>query len=138
MKTTIEFLDEIARRHADERGEPASDYRLSKILGVSKQAVSKYRNSETHLSETVAEKVAEELSLPPEYVLNCVAAERSKNPTVKAALWRAAERLAACILIGVGLTGAPAPAEASTSQQFNNNQAGIQIMRNLMLNRGIA
>lgn len=78
MKTTIEYLDEIARRYPRRDGSPASDYGLADLLGVSAQAISKYRQGHSRFDESVAIRAAELLEIDPALVLlDTVAAGRN-------------------------------------------------------------
>lgn len=71
----------------------ASDYGAAKRLGLSRSAVSKYRNKQTTLDEDASIKVAQALGARPEAVILDQAAERVKSPEARAALLKAAERL---------------------------------------------
>ena len=92
MHTTIELLEAVKRQ----RG-LTSDYQLSKALGVTRAAVSLYRTRGDVLSDELALHVAELAGLKPDYVLACVAAERSKSERARAVWRETAERL--CIML---------------------------------------
>lgn len=79
-----------------------SDYRVSKELSLSKQAVSDYRHKGKTFDENTAIKVATALGERPEAIILDQAAERVKSPEVRAALLDAARRL--CILCKVDST----------------------------------
>lgn len=77
-----------------------SDYGVAKAVGLSRQALSDIRNGRTTtLGEESAIKVAQALGERPEAVVLDQAAERVKEPEVRAALLDAARRL--CILCKV-------------------------------------
>lgn len=73
-----------------------SDYAAAKILGISKQAISTYRNRGSTLDENASITVAKILGIKPEGVILDQAAERVKSPEARAALLEAANRI--CIL----------------------------------------
>lgn len=78
MDTTESLLNKLAARNGN-----CSDYRLSKILGVTPSTVYNYRSGRSCLADDIAVKIARELELPPAYVLACMMAERAKTPTIK-------------------------------------------------------
>mgnify|MGYP003471410918 CR=1 FL=1 len=125
MQTTNEFLDAVKQRHG-----VTSDYALAKLLGVRHTTISNYRTMRSRLDDQMAIKVAKLLEMPPEAVMVAAHGERAKLPEERELWERLWQRVAAVLILGVGITGAPAPAEASTAQKFDNNQSGIQIMRN--------
>ena len=100
MQTTQEFLDAIAAKHGG-----ASDYRLAKLLGVGSSAISAYRCRGVTFSEKQALKVAAELNIDVAYVLACAHAERAKRPEIRAAWERVAVRVAAAVVLGIGIGG---------------------------------
>jgi hypothetical protein len=105
MKTTRELL-EAARLLC----EPPTYYRLAKELGISRQAMTRYRQGGT-FDDAVAIGIAELLGLEPGYVLACMGAERAKRPAVRQVWEKVAEGLA-LVLFGAGLAGAPPPSAA--------------------------
>ena len=100
MQSTNEFLNAIAAKHGG-----ASDYRLAKLLGVTKGAISAHRCRGVGLSDELALKVAAELSLDPVFVLACAHAERAKQPEIRAIWERVAVRVAAGVVLGIGIGG---------------------------------
>lgn len=87
-----------------------SDYAAAKALGVSRQAVSDYRNKGNTLDESACLRVAEALGVDAEVVLVDQVRERSKSEAARAALAQALRRLggvAASILLATGLGGIP-------------------------------
>lgn len=88
MRTTLEFISDIKSKYGIE-----SDYAAAKLLGVTKTTMSHYRNGKGLLGDDSAMKIAQLLELDPGYVLACIAAERSKQPEVKAAWKHTAEML---------------------------------------------
>lgn len=121
MKTTNEFLDAVKVRHGIE-----SDYALAKLLGVRHTNISNYRTGRSTMSNQTAVKIAELLAMKPMEVIAAAEMERAKNEKERG-FWM---RYAAALCMIVGVSAPPSPAEASTSQEFNNNPSGIQIMRN--------
>lgn len=110
MKTTNEFLDAVKVRHGLE-----SDYALAKALGVGTSVIGNYRVGRSHLNNTMAAKVAELLALDPLEVIAAAEierAERAKDEKAKG-FWM---RYAAALLMVVGVSAPPSPAEASTAQ----------------------
>jgi transcriptional regulator with XRE-family HTH domain len=106
MKTTRELL-EAARLLC----EPPTYYRLAKVLGVSRQAMTKYRQGAGTFEDAVALRVAELLGLDAGYLLACMSAERESRPAVRQVWEKVAEGLA-LVLFGAGLAGAPPPSAA--------------------------
>ena len=107
METTIELLERVRAKCT-----PPTYYRVSKVLGVQRQAVSNWKAGRERFSDEVAERVAGFLGVELGYVLACVAAERASRPAVRRAWEKVAQGLAV-VLVGVGLAGAPAPAPAA-------------------------
>lgn len=111
MKTTFELL-EAARLTCT----PPTYYRLSKRLGISRQAMTRYRLHGGTFDDPVAVGIAEILDLDPGYVLACMGAERAKHtPSVRRVWEKLAKGLAqgvSLVLLGAGLTGAPPPCDA--------------------------
>ena len=70
-----------------------SDYRAAKELGIGRQTISTYRNRDSTLDEETALKVAAAIGVPVAGIIIDQAAERSKNPEVRAALKEEAARL---------------------------------------------
>ena len=73
MITTIKIIDRL------NEWKGWSDYRIAKMLEVSHQAVSKWRNKGVIMSDDAAIKAAEILRLPPEFILANIHAERALN-----------------------------------------------------------
>src|SRR5689334_14981198 len=75
---TNRWLDKLAA--ADKaKGGTGSDYRLSQILGIDRQYVSKYRRAVIQLNDETAAKLADELGVHPMIVIAEVHAERSRD-----------------------------------------------------------
>lgn len=75
---TVEYMDEVMRRKRI-----PSDYALAKVLGVTKQTVSRYRAGIGHFDDAVAIRVGELLGIEPGIVLIDIHAERTKNDEVR-------------------------------------------------------
>lgn len=88
IKTTLQFVDELKRRYGI-----GSDYGIAKLLNISKNSLSLYRNGKSHFSDEVAIKVAELLDLDAGYVMACMAYERARSPLVKSKWEKAATSL---------------------------------------------
>lgn len=60
MNSTQKYLTQLKIKHGG-----ASDYQASVILGISQQAVSRYKQGQRQMNEDVATKMAAELGLDP-------------------------------------------------------------------------
>lgn len=116
MHTSAQFLDLIRNKKA-----LPSDYAVGKLLGVSTQQISRYRNGLDGFSDEKAEQVAGILGMEAGYVMACSHAQRSKKPAQRASWLRVAALLAASML--------PPGASAAVSSQFDSNTTGIWIIR---------
>jgi transcriptional regulator with XRE-family HTH domain len=121
MQTTNEFLDAVKQRHG-----VTSDYALAKLLGVRHTTISNYRTMRSRLDDQMAIKVARLLDMPPEAVMVAAHGERAKLPEERELWEKLWQKVAAVLILGVGITGAPVPAEASQAQASE----GICIMLN--------
>lgn len=125
---TVEYLDEIKRQYR-----LTSDYQVHKLLGVSKQSITHYRNGHSSFADDVAARVAMLLKLDPLRVLADVHAERAKSEAARA-VWRMiAARAAqtAAILLAVcaaNLAAVPSSAEART---VNGLRGALDTERNI-------
>lgn len=113
MHSTIEILDAIKARHGN-----ATDYKLAKLLGVSRQQVSNYYNPARHdsLSEEGAIVAANLLGVDAALLIAAIHAEKAKSEGARNVWKDIVERLggvAACVLIAAGLGAEPSPAHAS-------------------------
>lgn len=70
MRKTVDFLDALQHLKG------WNDFRISKELGVSSQAVSTWRTGRSTFLPDTAVRVAEILEIEPDYVIACVWAER--------------------------------------------------------------
>lgn len=86
MTNTKELLT-MLKAHYD----GASDYKISKILGISHQAVYAWKQGKTAMSDEAAIKTAEILDIDVDYVLLSVYAERTKGDVASQVFARAAE-----------------------------------------------
>lgn len=101
METTIDFLERLKAKH-----DGATDYRIHKILGISKSTVSGWRTGRYTMDDDAALLIARELDLHPGYVLACAHAERSKSKETAAAWQDIANNFAACYaIVFVGFLG---------------------------------
>ncbi|HDR8859331.1 TPA: helix-turn-helix domain-containing protein [Burkholderia territorii] len=81
MKTTVDWLDAVKARL-----DLPSDYAAAKALGVTRGAVSKYRNQQSVFDEKTAIRVAEILGVDPFEVIAAAHAESSRDDRTKA-IW---------------------------------------------------
>ncbi|CAI8692867.1 MULTISPECIES: helix-turn-helix domain-containing protein [Burkholderia] len=87
MKTTGEWLDALK-----ERLNLPSDYALAKELGVTRQAVSSWRNGHKTFTEEMCLQIAEKLDVSPFEVLATVKIEWIKDADRRAVWTRALEK----------------------------------------------
>ena len=78
MKTTLEYIDAVKMRR-----DLPSDYAIAKLLGVSRQAVSQYRQGKAAFDDLTAVRVAEILDINPMEVIAAANRERAKSEEVK-------------------------------------------------------
>lgn len=76
------YLDRIAKKLISEGGS-GSDYALAKAIGITRQAISRYRKGHGGFDDEVAIRVAQILDLPPAQVLVDVMSERTNSPEVR-------------------------------------------------------
>lgn len=86
METTNQLLDRIKEKYGLK-----SDYALAKAIGMSRERISRYRNSSGELGDDAALKVAELLDLDPGYVLACMSHQRTKSDAARHAWERLAD-----------------------------------------------
>lgn len=111
MNSTIAFLDAVKARH----GAP-SDYSVAKLLGVTHQAISRWRIGKDFMGDSTALTVARLLEIDPAYVIACAHAERAKKADERAVWVTIMERLggaSSALLLAFWLSAAPGQAEAS-------------------------
>lgn len=89
MKTP-EYLDAIRAKH-----ELPSDYAVAKILGISRSAISNYRNNDKNFDDEVARRVAALLGISPEIVVLDMHAERAQTEEMRALWMRISEKISA-------------------------------------------
>lgn len=100
-----------------------SDYAAAKALGITRSAVSNYRNGVSSLADPVAIKVAEVLDLDPAEILIDCQMERAPDPATRAAWGALLARLGghaagfflACLLTLQALFPTPVQAAELTS-----------------------
>jgi transcriptional regulator with XRE-family HTH domain len=112
-----------------ERLELRSDYQVAIRLGVSHQAVTRYRKGDTGFDETIAGRVADLLDVTHAYVMAKMEEHRARTEAARGAWAEAAEqlrlagikakktgfRVLAAFAIGAGASSAPPPASAAPS-----------------------
>lgn len=79
MRTTVEYLDAVKARL-----DLPSDYAIAKVLGITRAAVSRYRNGHGVFDDEVCFAVAEILDINPLEVIVAAQSERAKNDDSKA------------------------------------------------------
>jgi hypothetical protein len=107
MHTTAQLL-ELAKQRlslAHNLPLPMTDYRLSKLLGVSTQVVSGWRTGTRGIGAEFAQKFADACELPSEYIYACIQHERAKNEQERSILERIAKqfRNVAAAIVAVGI-----------------------------------
>ncbi|TAN46331.1 MAG: XRE family transcriptional regulator [Methylococcaceae bacterium] len=109
MKTTKEYL-EAAKMALD----LPSDYAAAKWLGVTVQAMSKYKHGERIIDDYAAARIAEALKISPWEVVAAANYEREKEPKKKE-YWRntLTRAMAASVMIFAVFSGGYDNAEAS-------------------------
>lgn len=88
MLTTLELLDRIEKANGN-----CTDYRAAQLLGVTRAAISQWRKRGVVMNDETAIKAADLLNMNPEYVVQCVHAERVKDCPSYHLLARIANRL---------------------------------------------
>ena len=118
---TAKLLDRVANKH-----NVPSDNKLSKLLGVTRQAVSNWRTGVSSFDDSVAVRVAELLGENPAYILAVANAERTKNESARRAYKQIAGRFkgAACIsaILAAGTLTHPSESVASTNNYVTDLQ----------------
>lgn len=72
---TNEYLDAVRVKR-----ELPSDYAVAKLLGITRQTISGYRNGGKQFDDAIARRVAEVLGIHPGLVMLDMHRERSKTP----------------------------------------------------------
>lgn len=123
MRSTIEYMEK-----AKENLNIKSDYAMAKWLGITVQAMSKYKNGERTIDDYAAAKIANALGIPAIEVIAVANAEREKDEK-RRDFWKdmLSRSMAAGVMIfAVISTGYSDRAEAGiTETKFN----GLYIMR---------
>lgn len=78
MKQTTRFLNEAKQIKGIE-----SDYALAKMIGITKSAISNYRNGTSKMDDYSAAQIAEIIGIKPIEVIATIHAEREKNEKKK-------------------------------------------------------
>lgn len=115
MKTTVEWIDAAKQQHG------LSDYALAPLLGISRSEMSNYRKGRAYLSDDVALKLAGLLEMEnPAPIIASAHAERAKTAEARG-FWERWAAVAAGVLVAVGLTPTPSPAQASTGLETGSS-----------------
>jgi len=113
---TWDYIERIRAKHGG-----CSDYRLSKLLGISQPAMTKYRAGMREADDEVSAKIAELLELPPMKVIADIHATRAQADGNKRMykIWHDAAlsfgRTAFFVAATGGAVAALAPTEAAAS-----------------------
>jgi len=98
MKTANQFLNQVMSRH-----ELTSDYQLAHFLGITRSAISRYRNKPgAGFDEDIALKVAAALEINPVFVMANMNAAKTKSADAREAWLSIAARAAVVVLVIVG------------------------------------
>lgn len=111
MKEISDYLDEYA---AARKLKNATSYAIAKDLGITKQAVSRYRNGHGSPDADISWRIAEAIGCQPQEILaagEISRAERAHDPA-RAATWRHRLQSVSASFIGVLLLGLLAAAPA--------------------------
>jgi len=95
MRTTVELLDAVKRRH-----QLTSDYQLAKFLGISPSRLGNYRKGRSRPDDAMCIAVADALGIERGRVLAIVAAERAQSDQAKKE-WLKLAGTAAVLVLGV-------------------------------------
>ncbi|CAE6822245.1 helix-turn-helix domain-containing protein [Paraburkholderia nemoris] len=114
MKTTVEYLDAVKAKL-----DLPSDYAAAKALGVTRAAVSRYRNGIGTFDDLTAARVADVLGIEPIEVIAATNYERSTDERARAvwgAIWgKAVGTTVASLLLAVaGLSVVPSTKAAES------------------------
>ncbi|KWF19816.1 DUF3693 domain-containing protein [Burkholderia ubonensis] len=122
MKTTIQYLDALKKRL-----DLPSDYAAAQVLGVTRAAVSRYRNGLSVFDEATAVRAADLLGLDPLEVVSACKAESATDARMRR-MWESAwgkatgaTATAAIAVVMVGLAGAPSPAQSAPLSSDNGS-----------------
>lgn len=101
MKQSMDYLDQAKIKLGIE-----SDYSMAKELGLTKQAISNYRNGKTSMDVYAACRIADVLKIDPMEVIAAANAEREKNEDRKsywAKKWEAITATIAAAVFALGV-----------------------------------
>lgn len=79
MSATLRLIEAISVKYPNEDGTPASDYRIAKMLDISREAVSQYRRTGNQFGVKQACKAADLLGRDPMEVIAEVEKDRAKS-----------------------------------------------------------
>lgn len=136
MNTTLDFLQAVKVKTGIN-----SDYGIAPILGVTRAAVSNYRRKHGYFDDLVCVRVAEILEIDPIIVISAINAERSKDEKTRliwANLYEKFGGVAAAVLIGVGLIGAPNLSKAELNDHFVKRVYYVKSRKNRRLYNPLA
>lgn len=114
MKTTIEYLDAFKASLGIE-----SDYAAAKALGITRAAVSKYRNGYGGFDDQTAVRIADALNVDPMEVIAAVHGEWARTDDARAFwenVWGKVTGATVATALAVGLAAAPSVVESATIQ----------------------
>lgn len=126
MKTSADYIQAIKAAH-----NISSDSGVARVLGVTRQAISRLQNGEDSFSDQLAVRVAELIDADAEEIIisaHLQRAMRSKHPAAVPTWEKILKRAgyaAGVVLVAGATAGAPAPAQGA---QAGANSGGICIM----------
>jgi transcriptional regulator with XRE-family HTH domain len=115
MRTTVQYLDAVKKRL-----DLPSDYAAAKALGVTRSAVSLYRNGKSVFDEATAARAADILGLDPLEVISACKAESAPDAFMRK-VWEnawgkatgVASTTALAVVVSAGLLATPSPARSA-------------------------
>jgi len=119
MNATINLLDKYKKACSI-----ASDNACAGSLGVSRQAVSKWRNGENHPDADVVEKMCEATGERLARWLPLIEAERARSPGARRA-WLRLAQVAAAVALTVGIS----PSHAAPISAAHNPETSVYYVK---------
>lgn len=126
MKTTRDYLDAVSARLGG-----VSDYRVAITLGISTQAVSRWRSGQDSIGDDAAIKVAQILGIDPAEILLSSYAAKSKNALARAALENAIRKLggmAAALVLSCFALFSSSDVSAHDNDRCTNDNVGFFVL----------
>lgn len=115
MFTERTVTNQLLDRYAEAKG-LNSDYKIAKALGITRQAVSNWRNEKNHLDDTACLQIAEALNIDPLTIMAKVRETRKQSPREQATWERYRGRIALAVMAAI-IAGGTDVAESSEQGQ---------------------